>query len=121
MALQSLKLFSMHYSKTSSIIILLCLFGISAAEAQAVVTCDSSSPQCCWVVRIWQEMGKTTTVSATSATECCNKLDSENTGSGISGVYCSLDGSVTEIRWSSQSLSGSIPPEIGNLKNLQSL
>ena len=81
---------------------------ISPAQAQAD-SCDSSSPQCCWVVRIWQLMGKTTTVDHTSATACCS----------MSGVTCT--GSiVTKIQWDNQNpkLTGSIPPEIGNLVNL---
>jgi len=39
--------------------------------AESDVTCDSSSPQCCWVVRSWQQMGKSTSVSSTSSTACC--------------------------------------------------
>ena len=82
---------------------------ISPAKAQAV-TCDSSSPQCCWVVRIWQLMGKSTSVSSTSSTACCS----------MSGLTCS--GSIVySIDWELQSLSGSIPPEIGNLVNLETL
>jgi len=73
-------------------------------------TCTSSSPQCCWVVRIWQLMGKSTSVSSTSSTACCS----------MSGLTCS--GSIVySIDWELQSLSGSIPPEIGNLVNLETL
>ncbi len=33
---------------------------ISPADAQTVVSCTSTSPQCCWVKRSWDLMGKTT-------------------------------------------------------------
>ena len=36
-------------------------------------------------------------------------------------VQCSQDGHVTEINWNQQDLTGSIPQEIGNLKNLEML
>jgi hypothetical protein len=95
---------------------------ISPAEAQTVpATCSSSSPQCCWVVRIWQKMGKTTSVSSTNATACCYTLGSTTQSSGIPGVTCSSTGTVTtvtKIEWNSQSLTGPIPFEIGNLANL---
>jgi hypothetical protein len=87
---------------------LLILAMISPAKAQAV-TCDSSSPQCCTVVRSWQLMGKSTTVSSTNSTACCSP--------GIPGVTCS-GSTITQIDWFSKGLSGSIPPEIGNLVNL---
>ena len=91
---------------------------ISPAEAQTVpATCDSSSPQCCWVVRIWQLLGKTTSVSSTSSTACCKNL---NAG-GITGVACNSDGTVTQIGWANQGLSGSIPSDIGKLVNLRIL
>jgi hypothetical protein len=99
---------------------LLILAMISPAKAQAV-TCDSSSPQCCWVRRIWELMGKTTSVSSTSATACCYTLGSTFQTSGIPGVTCNSDGTVTKINWYNKGLTGSIPPEIGNLVNLQLL
>ena len=42
---------------------------IPPADAQTSSTsCTSTSPQCCWVKRSWELMGKTTSVSSTSAT-----------------------------------------------------
>ena len=79
---------------------------ISPAEAQAV-TCTSSSPQCCWVVRIWQLMGKTTSVSSTSSTACCS----------MSKVTCN-GSKVTVINWAGYGLRNSIPSDIGKLVNL---
>ena len=81
---------------------------ISIVEAQA--SCSSSSPDCCWVVRVWQLMGKSTSVSSASLTNCCS----------MTGVTCS-NAAVTILSWNSKGLSGSIPSDIGNLKNLVSM
>ena len=95
---------------------------ISPAQAQTSSTiCTSTSPGCCWVKRSWQLMGKTTSVSSTSATGCCYYLGSTTQTSGIPGIYCTSDGIVTEIRWNGQSLQGSIPAELSNLVNLTRL
>ena len=72
-----------------------------------VTTCTSTSPQCCWVVRIWKLMGKTTNVSPTSSTACCS----------MTGVTCDNTNKVRKIVWGFKGLSGSIPAEIGNLIN----
>ena len=88
--------------------------------------CTSSSPECCWVIRSWQNMGKITSATSTNATACCSTLVS-STGttttqtSGILGVTCSSTGIVTEIKWHDQRFVGSIPPELWNLTNLQHL
>jgi hypothetical protein len=70
-------------------------------------------------------MGKTTpSVDPTSSTGCCSYLGSTTQSSGIPGVTCSSTGTVTtvtKIEWNSQSLTGSIPLEIGKLVNLQEL
>jgi len=97
------------------------------SPAQAQTTCTSSSPECCWVKRSWQLMGETTSVSSTNATACCNYLDLTTQillttqTSGIPGVYCTSTGNVTGIMWWSESLQGSIPADLSNLVNLQSL
>jgi hypothetical protein len=89
-------------------------------------TCYSTSPQCCWVKRSWELMGKTTSVDPTSPTACCNYVVS-STGttiiqnSGIPGVWCTSTGTVTEIYWSGQSLQGRIPSKLESLVNLQYL
>jgi hypothetical protein len=80
------------------------------ANVGAQATCDSTSPQCCWVVRSWQLMGKNTTVSSGSGYDCCS----------MDGVSCS-GSHVTAIKWNYKGLAGSIPVEIGNLKNLTDL
>jgi len=57
-------------------------------------------------------MGRSTTVDHTTAAACCS----------MSGVTCS-GSMVTVINWGNQNpkLTGSIPPEIGNLTSLQVL
>ena len=101
---------------------------IAPVDAQTV-SCssdpNSASPQCCWVIRSWQKMGKTTSVSSHHATACCNTLVSSNgattQNTGILGVTCFSTGIVTEIKWYAQSLKNSIPAELGNLANLEYL
>ena len=91
------------------------------ADAQTV-SCTPTSPQCCWVALSWQKMGGTTSISSshlsTSATACCYYLGSTIQNSGIPGVYCSPIRDVTTLIWNDQSLQGSIPTELSNLKNL---
>ncbi len=95
---------------------------IAPAQAQtSSTTCYSSSYQCCWVKRSWELMGKTTSVSSTNATACCNYLGSTTQSSGIPGVTCGFNGYPIEINWNSQGLQGQIPPEMGNLKPLRRL
>jgi hypothetical protein len=93
------------------------------SPAEAAVTCTSSSPQCCWVRRIWELLGRTTSVSSTSSTACCSYLGSTTQTSAIPGVNCTSDGTVIQIVWTNRSpkLSGPLPPEIGNLVNLTHL
>jgi len=98
---------------------------ISPADAQ-IATCTSTSPQCCWVIRIWQLMGKTTAVSPISSTDCCSSVVS-STGTttiqnnGIPGVTCTSTGMVTKIDWKSNGLTGTVPPYFGKLVNLTSI
>jgi len=66
-------------------------------------------------------MGKTTSVSSTNATACCNYVSSTTQSSGIPGVTCGWNGYPIEINWNSQGLKGQIPPEMGNLKPLRRL
>jgi len=77
--------------------------------------------ECFWVVESWKKMGRTTSVSSTSATACCYYLGSTTQTSGIPGVTCNSIGIVTVIGWYAQSLQGSIPSSLGNLTNLQYL
>lgn len=93
---------------------------ISPAKAQ-VVSCGPTSPQCCWVVRSWQKMGKATLVNHNNSTACCNYLGSITQSSGIDNVYCDSDGTVTEIRWTDKNLTGSIPDSILHLVDLEQL
>jgi hypothetical protein len=112
---------SLSIIKARSAMMLSLMFAslISPAEAQTVpATCGPTSPQCCTVVRIRQLIGKATTVSSTNATACCYTLGTKTQSSGIWGVNCTSDGTVTQIVWWRTLLTGSIPPEIGNLVNL---
>ena len=86
------------------------LFFLAISPTEAAVSCDSSSSQCCWVVRIWELMGKTTSVSSTSSNDCCN----------MEGVTCT-GSDVTSIDWKNKGLTQQIPPGIRNLVNLQEL
>ena len=111
---------SVSISKNAPSVIAMTL-AILISPADAQTTCTSTSPQCCWVKRSWELMGKTTSVSSTSATACCYYVGSTTQTSGIPGIYCTSDGIVTEIEWYGQSLRNSIPSSIGKLVNLQSL
>jgi hypothetical protein len=79
------------------------------------------SNDCATVIDLWTHWGQTTTVDRNSPTACCSILEARVQRTGIEGVTCLSDGSVTHISWYSQSLSGSIPDSIGNLKNLEGL
>lgn len=76
----------------------------------APVSCSSTSHQCCWVIRSWQLLGKTTTVSKKSPIGCC----------AMAGVKCS-GSSVTDINWDSQGLNGEIPNSLKKLIDLKTL
>jgi hypothetical protein len=105
----------------SLLVMSLAIVSTLISPAQAQTTCTSSSPECCWVVLSWQLMGKTTSVSSTSATDCCRYLGSTSQTSGILGVTCTSTGIVTEINWYDQGLQGPTPAELSNLVNLQRL
>ena len=90
--------------------IVFMLFFLAISPTEAAVSCDSSSSQCCWVVRIWELMGKTTSVSSTSSNDCCN----------MEGITCT-GSDVTQIKWNNIGLTQQIPLGIRNLVNLQEL
>jgi hypothetical protein len=70
----------------------------------------AAAGDCETVVSLWTSFGKTTTVDPNDPTACCS----------MEGVTC--DGEkVTQINWSSQGLSGTIPSTIGDLVNLVEL
>ena len=89
--------------------------GCSSSCARTVpVTCTSTSADCCWVIKNWLLMGKTTTVSHTKAhtnATACGSM----TGVTFSGS------SAIKIDWNGKSLTGSIPTSFGNLNDLQEL
>ena len=96
-------------SLKNSILALTLSAFILGVESQA--TCTSTSPECCWVVRSWQLMGKSTTVSPTSATACCS----------MTGVDCDSTNKVTMLMWNVTGLKNSIPSDIGKLTSLTRL
>jgi hypothetical protein len=86
---------------------------ILGVESQ-ISTCTSTSPECCWVVRSWQLMGKTVPAGISSTdNSCCT--------APMTGVTCDSSNKVLHIYWGSKGLSGPIPAEIGNLTSLQRL
>ena len=100
---------TMLLSSLKNSILAFALIGLIAG-VESLASCTSASPQCCWVVRSWQLMGKSTSVSSTSSTACCS----------MSGVSCS-GSSVTGINWDSKYLTGTIPAELGKLTSLTRL
>jgi len=93
--------------------ILALAFSALIVRVDAQVTCTSSSPQCCWVVRSWQLMGQSVpTGISPNDNSCCTKP--------MAGVTCdSTKTQVTRIEWSSMNLVSLIPSDIGNyLPNL---
>ena len=60
-------------------------------------------------------MGKKTDLDPTSPNACCEMEGVECEGSDDLGSV------VVKISWGNQGLEGPIPPEIGNLRNLQYL
>ena len=105
-----------------NMVLLLSILAISCTQAQTSSTiCFPTSPQCCWVKRSWELMGKRSSVNANSATACCNFGIP-----GVKGVKCTSTGIVTEIKWGDFGLKPNsagipIPAELGKLTNLQSL
>ena len=87
---------------------------IVGVESQ--VTCDSSSADCCWVVRSWQllegetESGVDPMIHINSTVGNCGLVRVSSEGS-----------SVIEIDWFLRALDGPIPTELGNLKSLRRL
>ncbi len=107
-------------NKLSMINILHFLFFLAISPAKgaiipSMVTCTPGiSYDCCWVIRSWQWMGKTTSVDHTSPNACCD----------MEGVTCTHDETgvkVTHISWIAKSLKNSIPPSLGRLTNLRGL
>jgi hypothetical protein len=90
--------------------ILYFLFFLAISPAEAAVNCDTSSPECCWVVRSWELMGQKTSVSSTNPSDCCQ----------MDGVTCN-GSTVTEIGWSNRGLKNQIPADITNLLSLKVL
>jgi len=89
-----------------------------AQAAEAPVNCNANSPDCCWVTRIFQMMGKTIDGSAFSVHKACCRDDTQP---GIPGVECDSTGKVVRINWNSQNLIGHIPSALGEIKDLTHL
>jgi hypothetical protein len=90
------------------------LLVMPVAEAQDA-TCTHD---CCTVAKIVGKYLRTSFPHFETVFGCCQYIGSVKQPSGIQGVTCTSDGTVTKIDWSGQQLKGSIPPEIGNLVNL---
>jgi hypothetical protein len=103
---------------------------IGASACQSCPTGYTANPgssscaivECFWVVESWKKMGRTS-VSSTSATDCCNYVVS-STGTtttqtyGLPKVKCTSTGIVTQINWWDRNLENSIPAELGRLTSL---
>ena len=69
--------------------------------------CILAETDCYWVTIIYGKMGGDISQIPLN---CCN----------MPGVSCD-EGRIAALNWDNQGLSGSVPPEIGNLKNLRLL
>ena len=84
-------------------------------SAPSYETCTAASTECCWAVRSWQLMGKSIPTGIQSTDNSCCTLP-------MDGVTCdSTKTKVTGINWGNLGLSGSLPTDIGNLKNLENM
>jgi len=103
------------------------MVGINAQTA-----CSTKSPQCCWVVRIWQLMGKTTSIKGSSTTGCCAMEGVTCSGTTVTGIQWGWIGlknsfpidvtrlvNLTILEFPANELTGPIPKEIGKLVNLE--
>ena len=86
---------------------------LTGNDAFKPVECDSTSPDCCWVRRIWELTSwsnyknpgvESASVSPTDPKGCCSDEDGQGlggriVGSSITGVSCTSDGNVTRINW----------------------
>jgi hypothetical protein len=99
-------------------IAILFFLGISLSQVSAMAIAkraanecsdEAKDSECCVVAQIYNQLSPNK-VSVSSPTSCCNK----------GGVSCNGE-KVTKINWGGQSLTGSIPSELGKLVNLQEL
>lgn len=92
---------------------------IAAANGATLptVNCNANSPECCWVTRSWQLMGKNILSDFSKDKACCSSIG-DTYKPGLSGVQCDSTGKVIEINWRSIGLKGHIPAALGELKNL---
>ena len=112
----SFKKLTMLSSSLKNSILALALSALIAGT-DAAVSCSSTSPQCCWVIRIYELMKLTSTgLSRTSYTSCC----------GMTGVTCSGSGSSTIVKvvnWQKNpsGFTGGVPSDIQFLPDLTTL
>lgn len=92
---------------------------IAAANGATLptVNCNANSPECCWVTRSWQLMGKNILSDFSKDKACCSSIG-DTYKPGLSGVQCDSTGKVIEINWRSIGLKDHIPAALGELKNL---
>ncbi len=99
-------------NKTFKILALTLTALIAGVESQA--NCTSTSPECCWVVRSLQLMGKTIPTGISSTDNSCCTVP-------MTGVTCDSSNKVKQIYWGYKGLSGSIPRSMGKLTSLTHL
>jgi hypothetical protein len=109
---------SLSKIKVYSAVMLFLAIDSMISPAEAAASCSSSSPPCCWAVRVWQLLGKSTSVTSSSSTACCRSLDGVFKSSGVPGVYCNSSGAIWKIDWIRQSLTAAIPSDIGKITSL---
>jgi hypothetical protein len=107
-----------HSKNNISMITILFFLGISLSQVSAsnAITCYSGkSPDCCWVVQLWQMWGKSTLITENelnrNSLSCCSSFHSDSilkpSPLSIEGVHCSY-GRVTKIKWIKKGLTNQI-------------
>ena len=83
----------------------------------------SSTHDCLLVEKIWERMIKNeqdrNSPTGDDLSRCCYYIGSYQRKTGIPGVYCDTHDNVYGISWYQKDLSGEIPVEIGDLKDLE--
>lgn len=103
-----------HYIEMSIpkkvIIVVYALSALFSRTDAQTISCNSRSPNCCWVWRIREIMKLSLAEYSTIDTSCCS----------VSGLQCVGD-IVTKFEATYQNISGSIPTEFQYLTNLTNM